>query len=181
MRAILALVLTTALVVPAAGQGRSPAEQFDEAAKVYYGGKTSIEDYLAGYRDTVLDGSEGLWLSVSPDLANGDVADLLAKACARMAARLERTSPHSFTLTRNPDGAAPVRYTYVAMGGSVFSVQVDPEQLFNWMFPGGEVPIGVRNNALYYASGIAAIYRPSPDVLVMHQNFSVPTIYVRCP
>ena len=179
---LFALIPVLCLPSPAGAQQPSPADQFKHAVNVYYGGKTSTEEYLTGYIDVLLAGAEGLWFGFSPEFAKQDVAALLDRACGGVGYfRLQRTSDYSFTLTRNPGSERPVVYTYVSMGGGVFSLQVDPEQLMNWVFPGPEGPEADRSRALNSASGIAAIYRPSPDILVVHTNFAIPTIYVRCP
>jgi hypothetical protein len=79
------------------------------------------------------------------------------------------------------DCETPVTHTFVSMGGGSFSFQVNTIEVMNWMFPGMEGNEKLRVTPLNTASGSLAIYRPSPDVIVMHPNFAVPSILLRCP
>ena len=181
-RVLLALILMLCGQVPCAeAEELSAADQFKQAVDVYYGGKTSADEYLGGYFDAVLRGAEGIWILLPPEFAREDVGATIDKACGKIGFRLVRVSDFAFTMTRNPGSPTPVTYTYVSMGGGAFSVQVDPVLLFGMLFPKGQAPSKHGPGILNRASGIATIYRPSPDILVVHQNFAVPTVYVRCP
>ena len=181
-RLLAALLMLLGLSGPVRAQGQPLAVQLDDAVRVFLGGHGAIEDYQR-YRETVLDGIDGRWL---PILIGTYLPGMdLEEFCARMAFEVAGRPPYAFALTRPAEPKNPgseVVYTYASMGGNMFAEQVDPAQQLHWLGLDDEkLPESTRVGALNAINGIATVYRPSPDVLVIQTNYRPPKIFARCP
>jgi hypothetical protein len=179
MPKLFAAALLSILAVAGTARAEPLPMELVRVYDLFYGGETDPMKFVGGYRDKVLAGAEGTWTGVIPGFY--PEGDLLAKACTLQPSVLKRVSPFSFTITNRPN-KDPVTFTYVAMGGSTFSEQVNPVQLFTWLNILDKPELeSARNNALMSNSGVVNLYRPYPDVLVMQTAARLPRVLVRCP
>jgi hypothetical protein len=176
------LLILLGLSAPVRAQDQSLAAQLDDAVRAFLGGHAGVEDYQR-YRETVLNGIDGRWLPIliGTYIAGTDVG----KFCERMAFEVVGRPPYGWTMKRPADPKIPgseVIYTYVSMGGNTFDEQVDPAQQLRWLGLDDEkVPENQRVFALNAINGIATVYRPSADILVIQTNYRPPKIFARCP
>jgi hypothetical protein len=178
-RILAALLAAFGLSAPAAAQAPSVVDQLGQAVRVFLGGQTESSGYVENYREHVMAGLDGRWAFVPL----GDIdAQLLAKICERMAFEIVDKSAYGWTMHRTDPKGRDVTFRYASMGGGMFGEQVDPEQHLRWLGLDDErMPDGARASALASVNGVAAIFRPSPDILVIQTNYRAPRIFARCP
>jgi hypothetical protein len=168
---------------PVQGQDRPVAVQLDEARRAFLGGLDGIDEYLQHYRETIIEGIDGRWLPIllGTGVERGDIAMM----CERLGFELAAKPPYAFVMTRPADPKRPgseVVYTYVSMGANRFAEQVDPAQQLHWLGLDDEtMPENMRVSALNAINGIATVFRPSADILVIQTNYAAPKLFARCP
>jgi hypothetical protein len=177
---LLLAAAVAALATHAVAQERSVAEQYRAAFDVFQGGFDEMQDYAANYRERILTDLAGRWAFLLPGVE--DQPDI----CERLASEVTVKSRYGFVmrrLTKDPDTF--VDYSYVSRGGNTFGEYVDPDQLVRWLgvdeIADSPAGVGTLLSLLSAINGIATVYRPSPDILVIQTNYQAPKIFGRCP
>lgn len=158
-------------------------EEYSRAAAVFLGkaDANGPADYLLHAPKAIMSGLNGSWAAIPP-VPSGDVGALLPKLCERMSVTFGGFSDTGFTESQ---GGGKVVTRYTVWTGNAFVKSTPPEQIyarlgFDKQPPSDKLEL-TKQTANRLAQGIASMYRPSPDILVIQTNYSVPTLYVRCP
>lgn len=179
VRIVLVAGCALAVLTNAYAQERTVAEQHQSAVEIFMGGEADTESYFLNYREHILAGIAGRWLQTLPDV------EATPELCERLAFEVAVQSEYAFLMRRSAkEPALTVDYTYVSMGGNMFGEQVDPEQHMRWLgldkMADNDAMAPSRISALSSVNGIATIFRPSPDILVIQTNYRPPRLFVRC-
>lgn len=154
--------------------------RFDAANQIFTAGAANIEEYTQKTHSRLIEGLDGTWFSIwmlGPDATPEDYA----AACERLPITVAVRDPFTVTFDQAYDGGS-LMTTYSARGGNAFGSHTDPASLVKrYALDMPEAPPGALASALNGVNGIATIARPSPDILVVQTNYSVPQIYARCP
>ncbi|MGD9914068.1 MAG: hypothetical protein AB7S80_08300 [Rhizobiaceae bacterium] len=185
MRGLLAFACAALLPTMAGAQDLSA--QYDAAVNIFGGGWADRQDFPGKEPQRLLAGIDGKWTELSRLGANGP--GLIAKACERVFVETRRVSDFTFVVTLvavGKDGTVKVDTTYNTLGGNSFSYSADISAFFARLFPNGtedKVELAARVNMARQQNGIATVYRPSSDILVIAPalNGMAPDIYGRCP
>lgn len=181
----LACIVMFVGIVPAGAQ--QVFDQYKAAAETFGGGWKDREDFIGKEPLRLLDAIEGKWANLSLLGDNGE--RLFGPTCERIYVETSKISDFTFKLTGNwksKDKTIQVDVTYNAIGGNSFSFSTDLDQYFARMFPKGsedKVNMPLKLSLVRSQQGVAQIYRPSADILVIVQslNPAAPDIYARCP
>jgi hypothetical protein len=179
MRAILAGVLALLLVVPAAAED-SLGDQLAAAEDVFMLGLGPGAMADGSYYRQLIQGLDGTWVvrrmlgSLAPGQPVGTAAE---KACAMAPTTISTATPLAIAVTDGRPGRM-MTLTYAYIGGATFVPLFDMKAFLDMQ--GATAPDRLTISALGSAVERVAIYRPSPDVLVMVPPAGDPVMFLRC-
>lgn len=180
-RYLIPAVLVLGALWPVRGEAASVSEQARDAYRAFLGGDLQSEEFMIRYKALILDGLAGRWAFLPPG------TEELPEICDRVAFEVTVPSPYGFEMRRvgKDDPAQIVDYRYVNVTSNWFDEQVDPQQQLRWLGLdeiGDDDPLAAaRRNVLANINGRVAVWRPSPDILVIQKLNQPPQVYGRCP
>ena len=168
----------------------SPAAQADEqqnlkeygdALRIFGAGQVAIGDYFAAAPKQVLDGIDGRWGPLSQMGVRDPKTDSLELACRNSAWTISAKNSFGFTMVREGVGKSySVTYASSAGNGFVFTTDLAQKLNFGGLDKSDSSLDYARFAAIKSGSGLAMVYRPSANALVVQSFDTPPAIYIRC-
>jgi hypothetical protein len=185
MLRFLARAVLASLAVLGLGSASSAQDlwrDYQAAMSTFRGGQSEPAEYYEAVLAEIMDGIEGRWAPVSGlGLKPGD-DETLRRACGLVYSEAKKISDFSFSFTRHSGGgASSVAYRYTLAIANIFGFSADDGEVLR--FFGMDKPgtsFTTKQSVLRWANGLAELYRPGPDVLVVKNMLGIPDIYVRC-
>jgi len=154
------------------------ANSYSKTLDVFYGGST-VQDYIAHYTDRIVSNLQGTWISMS-GIDSASFGSVFPKTCSLNPYYINNVTPLGFDMIRGKEGSKQIHSHYSLMTGNTF-VQVTPqEELVQFLDIGSKTEFDKRM-ANTFQNGLVTIIKPEEGMLVMQRNYSVPTIFIKCP
>lgn len=154
--------------------------QFEAANQTFTAGATNVDEYAQDTRKRLLEGLDGTWFPIWT-LGPGATPEDYAAACERAPIKVAARDQFSFTVDQAFDGGNMVTILS-ARGGNAFGSYTDAASVAKrFGLDTANASATALASVLNGFNGIATVARPSPDILVIQTNYSVPQIYARCP
>ena len=182
MRGILVLAFGVMLaVLPAAAKDATVFQQYESTRGIFLPDTQRIPDYIEGQAGRLMDGLDGKWFNIGALMPAQNDAELFERSCTNVAVEIRVRDAYAFDLINNSGQDTEVATTYSAKGGNAFGSYVDPTALLHRLALDTErATASTIYGVLANSNGMAAVFRPTPDVLVIQTNYGVPQIYGRC-
>ncbi|QQA43192.1 hypothetical protein [Pelagovum pacificum] len=157
-------------------------KQFTAATEAFNFAAGGAPEEIAALQIEILSSAEGTWFPADPISDGGALPeDVVARVCADHAITFTLNDPLSFTLSRQ-DGALQTRYDYA--GGHTYIYSTPTEQVQAYLRI-EERPLTDMLALSTLQSGAwrgsTAVFRPSPDILVLARAGWPVAIFGRCP
>jgi hypothetical protein len=191
MRIVAGLIVALGVMTPAAAQeGMALLKAYRSASNLFLGGKSNVTAYMTEQPGRLFDGLAGEWFEIGsfmPDpFLDGAVIGayeegLFTQHCNAVGTTIAIADAFTAEFSiPTPDG--PLVTTYSSRGGSVFGVFTPVTGALRRLgLDNPDVQPTSYGPVLTNINGIATMHRPSPDLLVVQINYSMPRIYARCP
>jgi hypothetical protein len=178
------ILIGLAFACPAKAQSVSPEAQLRTAQEIFLSpiGRNEIDAHAILTKDLT-----GRWLMSANSLISDKMsADEIKNACDKVGAEIT-VSTYTINVSQSSkrkDGSLHTYKTvYADRGLGAYGYMADPEELLSYL--GVEKllarsPKSRVNNILRDANGIAQLYRPSPDILVIIPLASPAKLAMRC-
>ncbi|MEO8685155.1 MAG: hypothetical protein ABI414_09995 [Devosia sp.] len=182
MRALLGLAIGLMLAGPSAAKDPSVFEQYEDIRGIFLPDTQSVTEYIEGQAGRLMDGLDGTWFRMGAFLPTQIDAETFERGCANVGQEIRVRDAYAFDVITDAGEDIELTTTYSAKGGNTFGSHVDPTALLHWLYLDTErakpsqIYEGLANN-----NGVAAVFRPSADVLVIQTDYGIPQIYGRCP
>lgn len=189
----LAAVLLLSLTLPAHANGDGATDvlsQYAAALSGFAGGETESRSFTEYYRH-VLDGLDGRWVAASHLLLDDEEeaeqqpeADFLVAACGdELTSSILTVDLYGFEMITGDGTEQRLRSRYVARGGASFAVSTEPTEIVASLgLDDATDGSGALRSAIRRGNGSVAIFRPTPDVMVMVGGGGLSmAVYTRCP
>lgn len=191
MRVVAGLIVAIGLVIPATAQeGMALLKAYRAASNLFLGGETNFTSYNIEMTAGLFDGLEGKWFDISAVIPepsrDGAVIGaheqgIFTQTCNMVGTTIAIIDAYTAQFSIPVPDGEPVVTTYSSRGGSVFGVFTPvPDVLRRLGLDQPDVPPNSLTPVLSNVNGIATMHRPSPDLLVVQTNYTMPRIYARC-
>ena len=171
------------LMSPGAAYGQTDTfvDQYARVKKTFFGDADDVESYSYKVRENIFQDIEGEWGRV-PLIPNDPGVNkfITNKLCAVIGVRIQVKNEYTLLFAHDKGKDTEDSTTYTSMQGNVFAVAIDPVARMHRV--GADIRYGKdsRDAFLLGKSGIAMIFRPEKDILILQMNYGEPQIWGRC-
>jgi hypothetical protein len=179
-----ALVLYLILSPVARADDTQSLKEYGDALKTFAAGKATIGDYFAAAPKQVLDGIEGRWGLLSRLGEAQPTPESLTESCKTAAWTISKDAFGFSMIHENAGKGYSVAYVNSAGNGFVFTSNLADKLNLMGLGVMDKLPdtlVSARIIAIRSGSGLAMVYRPSANALVIQSFDYPPDIYIRCP
>lgn len=155
--------------------------QFQAASSSWLGTLGDTDGYMVNYPKSVADGINGRWADISALHLTAENTALFAKQCDAFGYDVLAKSPLTIKMVMSAGKDDQVTFTYNSAGGNRYSASVDAAEFYHhYKLDQPGVSTDVRLQSIARMDGIARLFRPSPDILIIQTNDGIPRGYARC-